>query len=135
MPKQKTVLLIDDEPSLLRLNTRVLEREGYYVLPARTLREARSLIKGVVLHAAVLDIELEDGSGLDFCRELRDPNSPLADNQPELYKIPIVLLTALREPENEKAGYDAGADEYITKPYRIERLRERLDKLLTLSAR
>ncbi len=119
MSEQKAVLLVDKEPNLLRLNMRVLEREGYYVLPARTLRDARSLIKDVVFHAAVLDVELEDGSGLDFCRELRETRD-----------VPVVLLTALKVEESEKAGYDAGANDYITKPYRIEELTESIEALL-----
>ncbi len=124
MPKQNAVLLIDEEPNLLHLNTRVLERKGYYVLPARTLRDARNLIKGVEFHAAVLDIELPDGSGFDFCRELRQGNG-------KLQKMPIIFLTALKGKEYEKAGYDAGADDYIVKPYRIERLTESLRTLLS----
>ncbi|MDR2951787.1 MAG: response regulator [Treponema sp.] len=126
MAEQRTVLLIDDEPSLLRINTRALEREGYYVLPARNLREARSLIKGVAFHAAVLDVEMEDGSGLDFCRELRN-YSPLS-------KLPIVFLASLKGEEYEKAGYAAGADDYMTKPYRIERLVKSLNNLIEQTA-
>jgi DNA-binding response OmpR family regulator len=123
LPEQRTVLLIDNEPSLLKVNTRALEREGYYVLPARNLREARSLIKDVAFHAAVLDVEMEDGSGLDFCRELRSNSQPP--------RIPIVFLASLKGEEYEKAGYAAGADDYITKPYRIERLVKSLNTLLS----
>jgi DNA-binding response OmpR family regulator len=124
LPKQHTVLLIDNEPSLLKVNTRALEREGYYILPARNLREARSLIKGVTFHAAVLDVEMEDGSGFDFCRELRS-NSP---------RFPIVFLASLKGEEYEEAGYAAGADDYITKPYRIERLVKSLNTLIAQTA-
>jgi DNA-binding response OmpR family regulator len=121
LSKQRTVLLIDNEPSLLKVNTRALEREGYYVLPARNLREARSLIKDVAFHAAVMDVEMEDGSGLDFCRELCNSAIP---------KLPIVFLTSLKGEEYEKAGYAAGADDYITKPYRIEQLIKSLNSLI-----
>jgi DNA-binding response OmpR family regulator len=130
LPEQRTVLLIDNEPSLLMVNTRALEREGYYVLPARNLREARSLINGIAFHAAVLDVEMEDGNGLDFCRELR---RKLCDNA-QLPKVPIVFLASLKGEEYEKAGYAAGADDYITKPYRIDRLVKSLNTLIAQSA-
>jgi DNA-binding response OmpR family regulator len=133
LAEQRTVLLIDNEPGLLRINTRVLEREGYYVLPARNLREARSLIKGVAFHAAVLDVEMEDGSGLDFCRELRG-NSQLSTLNSQFSRIPIVFLASLKGEEYEKAGYAAGADDYITKPYRIERLVKSINNLIALTA-
>ncbi len=123
MPEQKAVLLVDNEPNLLRLNTRVLEREGYYVLPARSLRDARCLIKDVVFHAAVLEAELPDGSGLDFCRELR-----------EMRGVPVVLLTALKGKGPEQAGYEAGAGDYIVKPYRIEQLTGSIEALLNRKA-
>jgi DNA-binding response OmpR family regulator len=135
--EQRTVLLIDNEPNLLRVNTRALEREGYYVLPARNLREARSLIRDVAFHAAVLDVEMEDGSGLDFCRELRrEPrdNSQLPTPNYQLSKVPIVFLASLKGEEYEKAGYAAGADDYITKPYRIERLVKSLNTLIAKTA-
>ena len=123
MPRRKAILLIDDELNMLRLNTRVLEREGYHVLPAQNIRDARALIKGVVFHAAVVDIDLKDGSGLDFCRELREKED-----------IPIVFLTALKGKEYEKAVYDAGASGFITKPYRIEDLTGTLAALLAAAA-
>jgi DNA-binding response OmpR family regulator len=133
LAEQRTILLIDNEPGLLSVNTRVLEREGYYVLPARNLREARSLIKGVAFHAAVLDVEMEDGSGIDFCRELRDtPPLSAPDSKPS--RVPIVFLASLKGEEYEKAGYAAGADDYITKPYRIERLVKSLNNLIAQAA-
>jgi DNA-binding response OmpR family regulator len=134
LAEQHTVLLIDNEPALLRVNTRALEREGYYVLPARNLREARNLIKGVAFHAAVLDVEMEDGSGFDFCRELRGPDNLPSTSNTQFSKIPIVFLASLKGEEYEKAGYAAGADDYITKPYRIERLVKSLNTLIALNA-
>jgi DNA-binding response OmpR family regulator len=134
LPEQRTVLLIDKEPNLLRVNTRALEREGYYVLPARNLREARSLIKDIAFHAAVLDVEMDDGSGLDFCRELRSPDNSSFAPVSQHFKIPIVFLASFKGEEYEKAGYAAGADDYITKPYRIERLVKSLNNLIAQTA-
>ena len=115
MAERSAVLLIEDEPNLLKLNMHVLEREGYYVLPARNLREARGLIDGVAFHAAVLDMEPQDGECLDFCRELR-----------KMRGIPVVFLISRDGEECEKTV----ADDYITKPYRLEQLTGSLGALL-----
>ncbi len=118
--EKNTVLLVEDDHALLDLNRRVLEREGYRVLPARNLKEAREAMGRVCPQAVVLDVELPDGSGIDFCRELRRTGG-----------IPIMFLTSLKGDKYEKAGYDAGADDYIVKPYRIERLTESVAALTT----
>lgn len=118
MTQQNAVLLVEDDRVLLDLNKRVLTNEGYRVISARNLQEARTVMEKDIPQAVVLDVDLPDGSGLDFCRELRRTTT-----------IPIVFLTARKGGEDEQAGYDAGADGYITKPYRIEELTKSIGKL------
>ena len=109
----KTVLLVDDSPELLRLNERVLSPEGYTLLSAGTLEAARALLEKSPPDAIVLDIDLPDVSGLDFCRTLRAGA-----------EIPVVFLTARSDAQTARASAAAGAHAFLTKPYRLEELRE-----------
>ena len=119
MAEPKALLLVEDDRALVNLNKRVLTREGYRVLVARNLNEAREAVENDNPQAIVLDWELPDGSIFDFCRELRKTTA-----------IPIVFLTALKGEEYEKAGYDAGSNDYITKPYHMDRLTASIETLL-----
>lgn len=125
-----TVLIIEDNKHLLALNMRILEDEGYAVLPVHTFGEARRLLETHKPTVIVTDRDLPDGSGLDFCRELRSPDSQLSLLNPQLLHAPIIFLTGRNCAEDVAAGYAAGADDYISKPYRIERLTESLEALI-----
>ncbi len=105
----KTVLLVDDSPELLRLNKRVLRPEGYAILSAGSLRQARMLLAETRPDAIVLDIDLPDGSGIDFCRELKG-------------EIPVVFLTARSDEQAAREGLQAGGSAFLTKPYELEEL-------------
>jgi len=130
MLKLTTILIIEDNEQLLFLNMRILEDEGYAVLPAHTFGEARRLLETHSPKAIVTDMDLPDGSGLDFCLELRNPDSHLSVLNPKLLHVPIIFLTGRNSAEEMAAGYAAGADDYISKPYRIERLTESLEALI-----
>lgn len=107
----KTVLLVDDSPELRRINQRVLRPEGYEILSAATLQEARAALLTKKPDAIVLDVDLPDGSGIDFCRELRK-NSP----------IPVIFLTAHSDEETAQESAEAGGCACLTKPYELEDL-------------
>ena len=109
---------------------RILEDEGYAVLSVRTFGEARRLLETHKPKAIVTDRDLPDGSGLDFCRELRNPDSQLSVLNPQLLHVPIIFLTGRNRAEEVAAGYAAGADDYVSKPYLIERLTESLEALI-----
>ncbi|MDR2132689.1 MAG: response regulator transcription factor [Clostridiales Family XIII bacterium] len=120
---ENTVLLVEDNPKLLSLNCRILENAGHRVMKAKNLAEARAHLKAAAPDAVVLDIMLPDGSGLDFMPELR-----------ETCDAPVLFLTAKTEREDKLAGLRAGGNDYITKPYDIDELRERVAAFLRLSA-
>lgn len=105
----KTVLLVDDSRSLLHLNERILRIEGYTILCAESLQQARTLIAGTKPNVIVLDIDLPDGNGLDFCRELRG-------------SIPVVFLTARSDEQVARESLQAGGCAFLTKPYQLEDL-------------
>lgn len=118
--KGKIVLMVEDNEHVLALNRAVLEREGCTVLSAVSLAGARrALTKHPAIDIAVLDILLPDGNGLAFIPELREATS-----------APVLLLTSKRDYEDMVKGLTGGADDYMTKPYRVEELLARMVALL-----
>lgn len=115
MLEKGIVLLLEDNPKILDLNRRVLEREGVTVLTAKTVGEARERVKIAIPDVAVLDIVLPDGSGLDFLVELR-----------EICDAPALFLTAKADRADLLAGLTAGGNDYIIKPYDIDEFRARV---------
>lgn len=114
----KSVLLIDDSPELLKLNQRVLRPQGYHILTAETLQKARALLTEAEPDAIVLDIDLPDGSGIDFCRELEG-------------RIPVVFLTARCDEQAAREGLQAGGMAFLTKPYQVEELQAAVAEAVT----
>lgn len=109
----KTVLLVDDSPEMLKCNERVLRPEGYTVQTAKTIHGAKQILERGKPDAIVMDIDLPDGSGMDFCRRLRGH-----------YEIPVVFLTAHSDAQTARQGIAAGGCAFLTKPYQLEDLRK-----------
>src|SRR5215472_514670 len=121
MPKSK-ILVIEDERPLVEVLTYNLEREGFEVLSAHDgqegLRQAQLKLPDLV----VLDLMLPIKPGLEVCRELKTGT--------RTREIPIVMLTAKAEESDELVGFAMGADDYVTKPYSMKVLVERIKKEL-----
>ena len=113
-----TVLLVEDDPAISEPLARALGREGYEVRSHGTGRGALGDIIGADL--VVLDLGLPDIGGLDVAREIRSQGSSL----------PILVLTARTDEVDMVVGLDAGADDYVTKPFRLAELLARVRALL-----
>ena len=114
--KGKIALMVEDNEHVLALNRSVLEREGCTVLPAGNLAGARrALAEHPNPDIVVLDILLPDGNGLAFIPELR-----------ETTPAPVLMLTSKRDYADMVKGLTGGADDYMTKPYRVEELLARM---------
>ncbi|MEQ8572004.1 MAG: response regulator transcription factor [Deltaproteobacteria bacterium] len=112
------VLVVDDDSELSELLGRALERDGHVVSFALRIEDAKKrLLDGLDL--LVLDIGLPDGSGLAFCEEIRASGNA----------VPILVLTAQSAVAHRVEGLDAGADDYLTKPFAIAELRARVRAL------
>ncbi len=112
------VLVIDDEAEVRSVVARALQADGHAVSTAVDLERARErVVEGVDL--LVLDLRLPDGFGLELCRELRAEGSTL----------PILVLTALAQVALRVEGLDAGADDFLTKPFAVAELRARVRAL------
>ena len=113
-----TVLLVEDDPAISEPLARALGREGYEVRAHGTGRGALGDILGADL--VVLDLGLPDIDGLDVAREIRSQGS----------SVPILVLTARTDEVDMVVGLDAGADDYVTKPFRLAELLARVRALL-----
>lgn len=116
---KRTILMIEDDPHITRINSATLSKRGYRVLEAETLEQGRKMLERERPDLVILDILLPDGSGFDFCAELREKNH-----------IPILILTALDEEEDILNGFGRGGDDYLPKPYSPNVLAARVEGLL-----
>jgi two-component system KDP operon response regulator KdpE len=113
------ILVVDDEPQILRALETTLRVEGYEVETAATAEQALAKAAMRPPDAIILDLILPDGSGTDVCRELRTWT-----------RVPIVILSAVGDEREKVAALDAGADDYVTKPFGGEELLARLRAVL-----
>ena len=113
------VLVVDDEPQILRALQTNLRGAGYEVAVASTAAETLSVAAMRPPDAVILDLVLPDGSGIEVCRELRSWSS-----------APILVLSVVGDETEKVAALDAGADDYVQKPFGIDELLARLRALL-----
>ncbi len=118
------VLVVDDDRAVSEALRRVLTLAGYEVQLAEGGAEAIELVAQSVPDAVVLDVGMPDVDGLEVCRRLR-----LLGN-----RVPILMLTARVEVSDRVAGLDAGADDYLVKPFDVDELKARLRALLRRSS-
>jgi len=109
------ILVVDDEPQILRALETNLRGAGYEVDTAATAEDALSTAAARRPEAVILDLLLPDGRGTDVCRELRTWSS-----------VPVIVLSAVGEESEKVAALDAGADDYVTKPFGMDELLARL---------
>lgn len=109
------VLVVDDEPQILRALRVVLRDEGFDVLPAATVKEALDVAALQAPDAAIVDLLLPDGDGIEITTALREWTS-----------VPILVLSAVGEEEPKIRALEAGADDYVTKPFSPRELVARL---------
>jgi DNA-binding response OmpR family regulator len=116
------ILAADDDEDILELVTFRLERSGYTVVQARDGEEAFQLAREKQPDLAVLDVMMPKMDGFELTRRLR------ADETTS--RIPIILLTARAQDADLQQGFDAGADDYIRKPFSPQELRARVQAIL-----
>jgi DNA-binding response OmpR family regulator len=115
-----TVLVVEDDPAILRGLSDNLQYEGYDVLQAPDAEAGYALLKARKPDLVVLDLMLPRMSGLELCRRLRETGDQTA----------ILMLTARSEESDRVAGLDLGADDYVTKPFSVKELMARVRALL-----
>jgi two-component system KDP operon response regulator KdpE len=118
------VLVVDDEPQIVRALKVVLREAGFQAVPAETASEALDLAAVRPPEAAIIDLVLPDLDGIELTRRLR-----------EWSEMPILVLSAVGEEEQKVRALEAGADDYITKPFGTRELVARLQAALRRAAR
>ena len=114
-----TILVVEDEDSFVEALTIGLKREGFRVQVARDGAEALDIFDAVKPDLVLLDVMLPKVSGIDVCRELRRRSS-----------VPIIMVTAKGSEIDTVVGLEVGADDYVTKPYRLRELVARMRAVL-----
>ncbi len=116
------VLVVDDDPTFLLLASETLERSGFKVTVAATVKEATAALAAVAPDMVLLDVDLPDGSGFDICRRIRSArlNSD----------VPVFLVTGHDDTASIEAAYEAGATDFIHKPVLWPTMPQRLDFML-----
>jgi two-component system alkaline phosphatase synthesis response regulator PhoP len=120
--KDIKILLVDDEPDILEIVGYNLSQEGYQISIAINGKEAVSKAKKVLPHLIIMDVMMPEMDGMEACENIR--------KIPELNNVIITFLTARSEDYSQVAGFDAGADDYITKPIKPKLLVSKVKALL-----
>ncbi|MDL2258805.1 response regulator transcription factor [Eubacteriales bacterium OttesenSCG-928-K08] len=113
--RKAKLLIVEDEPAVLKMNKQFFELQGYDVITAMLLAEAREAVAKYAPDLILLDVQMPDGNGFDFCKEIRAATT-----------APIVFLTCQSDSQNIVRGLSLGGDGYIVKPYDINVLGARV---------
>jgi len=117
--KKPVVLVVDDEPQILRVMRASLPIRGYEVLTASSGKEALDQLSKQVPDLVILDLAMPEMSGLEVCRRVR-----------EFSAVPIIILSAKGSESDKVAALDLGADDYVTKPFGMDELLARARAVL-----
>lgn len=123
----QSILVVDDSETMLKLVSEALKGEGYNLLLAPDGKTALDIISRVPLDMALLDVMLPDVDGYDICKVLR--------NTPKTAHIPIIMLTGFGDLENRLQAFEAGADDFMPKPFQMQELQARVKVQLRRVAR
>lgn len=121
MEKDVCILIVEDDAHLNHGVGYALKKDGYHVLSAQSITEAKSLLKEKEIQLMILDLNLPDGDGVDFCRKLRKTSD-----------LPVLMLTARDMETDEIIGLESGADDYLTKPFSLAILKSRIANILRI---
>lgn len=116
------VLVVDDEPRVRELLKIALEKSNYEVITAESGKEALDILKREKVDLVLADIMMPEMDGYELCKRIRE--------DPKLYPLRFIFVTAKTEREDELEGFKLGADDYITKPFNLKTLLARVERRL-----
>ena len=121
--QQQRILIVEDEPTIRNLLSEVLADAGHAVHAAAGGREALARLKDTTIDLVVLDLQMPALNGLEVCQRIRQAERQAGTGA----RRTIIVVTALPDPHVRDACADAGADEYLAKPFELDELLARLD--------
>lgn len=113
------IFVLEDDSAIGMGLTYSLENEGYSVTLAKTVSDALNMIEKELFSLYILDLTLPDGSGYDVCKKIKEKGD-----------LPVIFLTAFDDEVNVVMGFELGADDYISKPFRLKELLVRMKSVL-----
>jgi DNA-binding response OmpR family regulator len=119
------ILVVDDEPDILNLVKIILTKDGYEVLTASTISEFYKLFESAPPHLILLDDIMPVKNGIEICRDLKS-NSQTAN-------IPVIIFSASGSTEKRNEAFEAGAEEFLVKPFSIQELSYIVNKHYSLN--
>ncbi|HEX8020097.1 response regulator transcription factor [Mucilaginibacter sp.] len=119
------ILVIEDEPKVAAFLLKGLQESQYHVSLATDVFDAKQALQANDYHLILIDVLLPDGNGMDLCRYIRKQDA----------RTPILMLTALDSIDNKVSGLQAGADDYLVKPFHFNELLARIEALLRRTVR
>jgi phosphate regulon transcriptional regulator PhoB len=122
MRTKQRILVVDDEPDMLQLVAYNLKKEGYATDEVRDGEQALRLVRERPYQLVILDLMLPGLSGMEVCRIMK--------KDPRTSTFPIIMLTARSEEMDKVTGLEAGADDYVTKPFSVRELLARVRSVL-----
>jgi CheY-like chemotaxis protein len=120
--RKKRILVVEDEESLLKLESILFASKGYAVTAVRDGKSALEALAAERPDVVVLDIMLPDLDGFEVCRIIKE--------DPELRSLPVIMLTAKKSSQDLERGRLAGADAYLTKPFKSVKVLEVIEGLI-----
>jgi two-component system sensor histidine kinase/response regulator len=120
------LLIVDDNPENLRVLNSMLQQEGYSVRAAKNAKQALASIGISEPDLVLLDVHMPEMDGFELCKHIK--------NNSKYQNLPIIFLSALDDTFNKKLGFEAGAVDYMTKPFDIEEVKIRIKTHLKLKA-
>lgn len=125
MNKKPHILIVDDDNRILKLLKKFLTQNGFLVSTSTSADEALNLLTNFTYDLIILDVMMPEITGLEFATKIKDSGKVL----------PIIMLTALSEPEDRIRGLEAGANDYVTKPFEPGELLLRINNLINSHTR
>jgi twitching motility two-component system response regulator PilG len=119
---KKTILVVEDEESLLKLESILLTSKGFEVIGAANGSIALDILAKEKVDLVLLDIMLPEIDGFEVCRRIK--------NNPETRNLPVIMLTAKKSQEDLFRGDEVGADWYVTKPFKSAKVIETIERFL-----
>ena len=115
-----TILVLEDDVELNQTITYALKKEGYHIFSAHSCKEAEKFTENESFHLTILDVNLPDGDGFQFCKWLKAKK-----------QVPVLFVSARDLEEDILNGYELGADDYVTKPFSMKILLKKVYVILT----